>query len=178
MLGSMQRRTDKCVIQSTEESCLIYNPTKDSDWETLAPCRTIARLWTTFKACSVKRAWKAIRDRLRKPYYLSRVDHVLKFRDRKQRTDIGKYFFVNGTIKNRNQLPADFPLCAVVSLKPGHMDCVRDFVSMLNLFSLPSPPKYYLFLKRIPYQSLWSYPWNRPLVNNWESQSLTAANIP
>jgi hypothetical protein len=37
---------------------------------------------------------------------LSRVDHVWKIRDRKQRTDIGKYSFVNRTIKNWNQLPA------------------------------------------------------------------------
>jgi hypothetical protein len=33
--------------------------------------------------------------RLRRPFYLSRVDHVRKIRDRKQRTDIGKYSFVN-----------------------------------------------------------------------------------
>jgi len=54
----------------------------------------------------VERDWKAIRDMLRRPYYLSRVDHVRKIRDRKQRTDIGKYSFVNRTIKNWNQLPA------------------------------------------------------------------------
>ena len=41
------------------------------------------------------------------PYYLSRVDHVRKNKDRKQRTDIGKYSFVNRTIKNWNQLPAE-----------------------------------------------------------------------
>ena len=29
--------------------------------------------------------------------------------------------------------------CAVVSLKPGHMDWIQDFDFMLNLFSLPSP---------------------------------------
>jgi hypothetical protein len=51
-------------------------------------------------------AWKGIHDRLRRPYYLSRVDHVQKIRDRKQRTDNGKYSFVNRTIKNWNQLPA------------------------------------------------------------------------
>ena len=39
-------------------------------------------------------------------FYLSRVDHVRKIKDRKQRTDIGKYSFVNRTIKNWNQLPA------------------------------------------------------------------------
>jgi len=50
---------------------------------------TIACLCALFKAyCG---AWEAIRDRLRRPYYLSRVDRVRKIRDKKQRTDIGKY---------------------------------------------------------------------------------------
>ena len=40
------------------------------------------------------------------------------------------------------------------------------------------PTNYYLFLRRIPYRSLWSYPRNRPLVNSWENQSLAAATIP
>jgi hypothetical protein len=74
------------------------NHTKDSDWETLAQRRTIARLCALFKAYSGERAWKDIRDRLRRYYYLGRVDHVRKFRDRKQRTDIGKYFFASRTI--------------------------------------------------------------------------------
>ena len=51
--------------------------------------------------------WKVIGDRLRRRSYLSRVDHVGKIRDRKQRTDIGKYSFVNGTIKNWNRLPSE-----------------------------------------------------------------------
>jgi len=38
---------------------------------------------------------------------LSRVDHVRKIRDREQRTNIGKYSFVNRTIKNWDQLPAE-----------------------------------------------------------------------
>ena len=54
-----------------------------------------------------KRARKAKGDRVLSPYYLSRVDHVRKIKDRKQRTDIGKYSFVNRTIKNWNQLPAE-----------------------------------------------------------------------
>jgi hypothetical protein len=44
---------------------------------------------------------------LHRPYYLSRVDHVRKIRDRKQGTDIGKYSFVNRTIKIWNQVPAE-----------------------------------------------------------------------
>jgi hypothetical protein len=38
---------------------------------------------------------------------LSRGDHGKKIRSRKQRTNIGKYSFVNRTIQLWNQLPAD-----------------------------------------------------------------------
>ena len=38
--------------------------------------------------------------------YLGRGDHNQKIRTRKQRTDVGKYSFVNRTITNWNQLPA------------------------------------------------------------------------
>ena len=81
--------------------------TKDSDWETLAQRRMITRFCEFFKAYSGERALKNIHDRLRKPYYLSRVDFVRKIRDRKQRRDIGKYSFVNKTIRNWNQLPVE-----------------------------------------------------------------------
>jgi hypothetical protein len=40
-----------------------------------------------------------------------------KFRDRKQRTDIGKYSFVNRTIKNCNQLLAGMLGLSLVNLK-------------------------------------------------------------
>jgi hypothetical protein len=56
---------------------------------------------------SGEQAWKAVCDRLQRPYYLSRVDHVWKIRDRKQRTGIGMYSIVNRTIKNWNQLPTE-----------------------------------------------------------------------
>ena len=71
-----------------KKAAQFTNHTKDSDCETLAQRRTTACL--LFKAYSGERAWKAIRDRLRRPYYLSRVDHVRKIRNKKQRTDIGK----------------------------------------------------------------------------------------
>jgi hypothetical protein len=38
---------------------------------------------------------------------LSRVDHNRKIRSKKQKTDIGKYSFVNRTIQLWNQLPED-----------------------------------------------------------------------
>ena len=46
-------------------------------------------------------------DRFQRPSYLSGADRVQKIRDRKQRMDIGKYSFVNRTIKIWNQLPAE-----------------------------------------------------------------------
>jgi hypothetical protein len=60
----------------------------------------IALVCAIFKAYSGERAWKAIGNRLQRFHYMSRVDSVRKIRDRKQRKDIGKYSFVNRTIKN------------------------------------------------------------------------------
>jgi hypothetical protein len=80
-----------------------YNPM----WETLASRRKIARLCALYKAHRGVRAWKDIGDRLERPHYLSRVDNNLKIRNRRQRTDIGKYSFVNRTIEHWNRLPAE-----------------------------------------------------------------------
>jgi len=41
---------------------------KDSEWETLAHRRMIARLCVLVKAYSGERAWKAICDRFWRPY--------------------------------------------------------------------------------------------------------------
>ncbi|PNF27112.1 hypothetical protein B7P43_G08518 [Cryptotermes secundus] len=71
-----------------------------------------------FKAYMGERAWEAIGDRLERPCYLSRVDHDRKIRSRKQKTDIGKYSFVNRTIQLWNQLPAD--VLGARSYKPSN----------------------------------------------------------
>jgi hypothetical protein len=47
------------------------------------------------------------RGQVRGPCYLSRDNHDRKIRARKQRTDIGKYCFINRTIKMWNQLLAE-----------------------------------------------------------------------
>jgi hypothetical protein len=61
--------------------------------------------------------WKAIGDRLQRPNYLNRVDHEWKIRKRKQRTDIGKYSFVNRTTRLWNRLPAE--ILGTLSCKPN-----------------------------------------------------------
>ena len=65
----------------------------------------MACMCVLYKAYTGDRAWKAIGDRLQVPSYLSRVDHYWKIRGRKQRTDIGKYSFVNRSIIDWNHLP-------------------------------------------------------------------------
>ena len=67
----------------------------------------LSRICALFKAYSGERAWKAISDRLQRPHYLSRVDHERKIWSRRQRTDIGKYSFVNRTIQLWNQLHSE-----------------------------------------------------------------------
>jgi hypothetical protein len=73
--------------------------------------------------------WKAIADRLLKPFYLSRDDHNRKIRNRRQRKDVGKYSFVNRPIKSWNQLPvgslAFFP-CKLITLKKRVKDVVTS----------------------------------------------------
>jgi len=78
-----------------------------SNWETLASRRKLSRICALFKAYSGERAWKAIGEKLQRPHYLSRVDHEREIRSRRQRTDIGKCSFVNRTIQDLNQLPAE-----------------------------------------------------------------------
>jgi hypothetical protein len=82
------------------------NNINESGWETLAQRRLIARICALFKAYTGGLAWKATGNRLLKPCYLSRGDHNMKIRTRKQRTDIGKYSFLNRTIESWNQLSA------------------------------------------------------------------------
>ena len=81
--------------------------TNSPNWETLASRRKLSRICALFKAYSGEHTWKHIGDRLRRPHYLSRVDHERKTRSRRQRTDIGKYSFVNRTTQNWNQLPEE-----------------------------------------------------------------------
>jgi len=90
-----------------KKSAKFAHHTNSSNWETLASRNMLSRICALFKAYSGEWAWKAIGDRLQRPHYLSRVDHERKIRSRRQRTDIGKYFFVNRTIQHWNQLPAE-----------------------------------------------------------------------
>ena len=76
-----------------------------SDWESLVQCRKTAHMCAFYKAYTGDRVWKAIRDRLQAPSYLGRVHHNWKIKARKQRTDIGKYSFVNRSITDWNRLP-------------------------------------------------------------------------
>ena len=67
--------------RAQETAVQFTNHMKDTDWKTLAQCKTIARLCALFKAYCGERAWNVIGDRLRGPYCLSRADHVRKIRD-------------------------------------------------------------------------------------------------
>jgi hypothetical protein len=89
-----------------ERSVKFANNIIESGSETLAQRRLIARICALFKAYIRGRAWKAIGDRLLIACYLSTDDHNLKISIKKQRTDVGKYFFVNKTFESSNQLPA------------------------------------------------------------------------
>jgi len=103
----------------------------ESNWETLSQSRKIARICALFKAYSGERAWKFIGDRLQWPNYLSRNDHEWKIRNRRQRTDIGKYSFVNRTIRLWNRLPAE--ILGTLPCKPSAFrKRVRRVINVVN----------------------------------------------
>ena len=63
-----------------KRAATFENNINESGWEIWVQRRMIARIFAHFKAYAGKRAWKAIRDRLLKPCYLSRDDHNRKIR--------------------------------------------------------------------------------------------------
>jgi hypothetical protein len=65
--------------------------TNESNWETLSQREKVSRICAVFKGYYGEQTWKAISDSLQRSSYLSRVDHEWKIRNRRQRTDIGKY---------------------------------------------------------------------------------------
>ena len=105
--------------------------TNESNWETLSKRRKMSRICVLFKACSGEKAGKAISDRLQRANYLSRADHERKIRNRRQRTDIGKYSFVNRTIRLWNRLPAEI-LGTFPCRTNGFRKSVRKVINVVN----------------------------------------------
>jgi len=90
-----------------KKAAKFSHKTNSSNWKILASRRKLSRICALFKAYSGERAWRATGDRLQLPHYLSSVYHEQKIRSRRQRTDIGKYSFVNRNTEDWNQLPAE-----------------------------------------------------------------------
>lgn len=78
--------------------------TSGSVWGTLAQRSEIGRICALLKAYPGEKAWKCTGDSLQGPCYLSREGQDWKIKGRPQRTDIGKYFFVNRILNLWNQL--------------------------------------------------------------------------
>jgi hypothetical protein len=89
-----------------EEAKFAYH-TNELNWEVLTYRRKISHICAVFIAYCGERAWKTMDERLERHYYMRRVDHERKFRNCRGRLNIGKYYFVNKTIRLLNRLPAE-----------------------------------------------------------------------
>jgi len=90
--------------------------TNELNWETLSQRRMISRI------CAPRLQWSN---------YLSRVNHERKIRNRRQRTVIGKYYFVNRTIQLWNQLPEE--ILGTLPCKPNTFKKrVRKVINVVN----------------------------------------------
>jgi hypothetical protein len=108
VLGSIQRECQVNALDRVQKKAAKFaQHTGGLAWESLAQRRMIARMCALFKAHTGARAWRDIGDRLQAPCYLSRVGRFWEIRARKQRTDVGKYSFVNRTIAGWNQIPEE-----------------------------------------------------------------------
>jgi hypothetical protein len=103
----------------------------ESNWEILSQRRKISRICALFKAYSGELAWKFIGDRLQRPKYLSRIHHEWKNRNRRQKTDVGKYSFVNRTIRLWNRLPAEI-LGTLPCKSSAFKKRVRRVINLVN----------------------------------------------
>ncbi|KAJ4438086.1 hypothetical protein ANN_14025 [Periplaneta americana] len=116
-LEKIQKRALKC--------CRKNLPLK---WDTLTDRRTRIRLCALFKTYRGEPAWREIKNRLQPPNYFSRNDHSYKLRERRQRTDTGKFSFLNRTIRDWNALPADL-LKALPTTKNVFKNRLKDFTN-------------------------------------------------
>jgi hypothetical protein len=103
----------------------------ESKRETLSQRRKISCICALFNTYSGERAWKAIGDRLQRPNYLSRINHERKIKNKSQRTNIGKYSFVNRIIRLWNRLTAE--ILETLHCKPNAFrKRVRRVVNVVN----------------------------------------------
>jgi hypothetical protein len=103
VLGSVEGGSDKRVRPCVKKAAKFAKHTNDSIWENFAQRRKMASIIVLFKTYTGEKVLKATGDRYRGPSYL----RGRKIRNRKQRKNIGKYWFVNGTVKLWNQLPVE-----------------------------------------------------------------------
>ena len=104
------------LVRVQKKAAKFAHHKNSPNWETLSSRRKLSRICGLFDAYSGERAWKPVGDRLERSHYLSRVDHERKIKSSRQRTDIGKYSFVNRTIQHWNQLPAE--VLGILPCKP------------------------------------------------------------
>ena len=76
----------------------------------------MARNIDVIEATDIAGPWKKVSNNRHVTHYLSRIDHERKNWSRRQRTDTGKYSFVNRTIQHWNQLPAE--VLGILPCKP------------------------------------------------------------
>ena len=79
----------------------VWDPYRESQFIALNRVQKGAAMFSN------KRTWKAIGNRLLKQCYLIMEDHSPEIRTRKERTDVGKYSFLNRIIKYWKKLTGD-----------------------------------------------------------------------
>ena len=83
---------------------------KELDWSTLEVRRELDRLCGMHKAVNQVRGWEEITSKIEYSNRIGRGDHAKKMCVKQVKTDVGKYSFINRTVKSWNALNEDVAL--------------------------------------------------------------------
>ncbi|KAJ4427036.1 hypothetical protein ANN_26835, partial [Periplaneta americana] len=119
------RQNTQIILRRALKRCRNNSTLK---WDSLTDRRTRIRLCAMYKIYRGEPAWGEIKNRLQPPNYSSRNDHSHKLRERRHRTDTGKFYFLNRTIRDWNALPADL-LKALPIIKNVFKNRLKDFTN-------------------------------------------------
>lgn len=125
-LEMVQRKAARFVLSDFNPRSSVSRMIEKLGWESLEARRKRSRLCAMFNTYTNQPAWRELNKRLEKPTYISRVDHPFKVKGRPQRTNYGKYSFINRGVDNWNALPA-----AVLEPFPKHIGVFKRRMTVL-----------------------------------------------
>ena len=103
----IQRKAARYVFGKHRNDESVSKMIDQLGWESLQYRRKNFRLTGIYNTWNRKDGWDELRHRFQTPTYIGRGDHLLKIKEREQKTDLAKFSFLNRGIREWNALPEE-----------------------------------------------------------------------